>query len=212
MIKINLLGVAPPPTAAAAGAPATRTFQITIFVGSLVVCFAIVGVFYRFWSGEVAQLQKSLKQEQSRESELAGVKAQNDRYQQHLKDLETRINTIQALQSSRVGPVEFMTALSNVVNRTRDLYLFTVSPQGGRLVMRGQSESVDSMANFLSSLKSSGYFDDVQLRQFYEDDQENRLSFKFSLDCVYKPLTAAAAAAPTGTPASTATPGRRGGM
>ena len=32
------------------------------------------------------------------------VKAQNEKYQQRLKDLETRINTIQALQNSRVGP------------------------------------------------------------------------------------------------------------
>jgi len=37
---------------------------------------------------------------------------------QRLKDLETRINTIQALQNSRVGPVELMRTIGNMVNKT----------------------------------------------------------------------------------------------
>ena len=56
------------------------------------------------------------------------VKAQNDKYQERLRDLETRINTIQALQNSRVGPVELMSALGNIVSKTNDIYLYTLTP------------------------------------------------------------------------------------
>jgi Tfp pilus assembly protein PilN len=200
MIKINLLGVAPPPTRAAAGPPATRTFQVLTFVGALVVSFAIVGIIYKVWSSAVTELEQRLKQEKLRQAELAQVKAQNERYQQRLQDLETRINTIQALQNSRVGPVELMSALGNEVNRTSQLYLYTMTTQGDRVVLRGQSGSVSSMADFLSYLKKSAYFDDVQLRQFYQDDQYNRLNYKFSLDFLYKSSTQAGTAAQPAAP------------
>ena len=46
MIKINLLGVAPPPSkvSSVGGPPAPKATQVMIFVGALVVCFGIVGV------------------------------------------------------------------------------------------------------------------------------------------------------------------------
>jgi len=196
MIKINLLGVAPPPMKAAPGPPATRPFQVLTFVGALIVSFAIVGVVYRIWSNQIAELEKKSKQENVRQTELATVKSQNERYQQHLKDLETRINTIQALQNSRAGPVEMMTALGDVINRTSDVYLYTVSPTADRLVLKGQSGTVDSMANLLAYMKSSGYFDDVQLLQFYQDDQHSHLTYKFTVDCLVKSPNATVAAAP----------------
>ncbi len=196
MIKINLLGVAPPPIKAVTGPPATKAFQALTFVGAVIVSFAIVGIIYKIWSNQIADLEKKSKQEKIRQTELAMVKSQNERYQQHLKDLETRINTIQALQNSRVGPVEMMTALGNVINRTSDVYLYTVSPTADRLVLKGQSGTVESMANLLAYMKRSGYFDDVQLQQFYQDDQHNRLTYKFTLDCLVKSPTATVAATP----------------
>jgi Tfp pilus assembly protein PilN len=211
MIKINLLGVAPPPTKAAPGPPATKVFQAVTFVGALIVSFAIVGVIYKIWSNQVAELEQRLKQEKIRQSELAGVKAQNEKYQQRLKDLETRINTIQALQNSRVGPVEMMSTLGNVVNRTSDVYLYTLAPAADRILLKGQSGTVDSMANFLGYLKNSGYFQNVQLQQFYEDDQHARVNYKFTMDCLFKSptgaVTAPAPAAPQGAaPHGTAPP------
>ena len=52
--------------------------------------------------------------------------------------------------------------------------------------LKGQSGTVDSMANFLAFLKNSGSFDDVQLEQFYQDDLHERLAYKFALSCEFK--------------------------
>jgi Tfp pilus assembly protein PilN len=212
MIKINLLGVAPPPTPTAEGPPATRAFQVGVFVGALVVSFAIVGLVWKMWSSTVADLDRKVKLEQVREQELKAVKNQNDQYQARLRDLEQRINTIQTLQAGRVGPVEEMTALGDVVNRVSDLYLFTVVSQGDRMVLNGQTASVESMANFLSSLQKSAYFEDVQLRRFFQDNLRSQLSYKFTLDMIYKSPTAAPAAGQTTPPAGAAAPARRAGM
>jgi Tfp pilus assembly protein PilN len=190
MIKINLLGVAPPPTRTSpAGPPAAKATQVIIFVGALIICFGLVWVFYMVWSSQIKDLEKARAKEVSRQQELAVIKAKNLQYQKYLKDLETRINTIQALQNSRTGPVELMTALGNIVSRTNDVYLYSLTPNGDALTLKGQSGTVDSMANFLSYLKRSGSFDEVHLDQFYQDDQHERVTYKFAVSCQFKSPT-----------------------
>jgi Tfp pilus assembly protein PilN len=188
MIKINLLGSEKPKPIgpSGGGSPAPKAMQVAIFVGALIICFGIVGVIYKIWSNQIADLEKRQSQEKIRQQELAVVKAQNEKYQQRLNDLETRINTIQALQNSRVGPVELMSALGNIVNRTNDVFLYTLIPAGDRIQLKGQSNTVDSVANFLSFLKNSGSFDAIQLEQLYQDDVKEHLTYKFQLSCQFK--------------------------
>ncbi len=71
---------------------------------------------------------------------------------------------------------------------------------GGTLIHYSQPSGDDA------ALKRSTSFNDVQLRQYWEDDVANRLAYKFNLDCVYKPPVTTPAAAPP------AAPGRRAGM
>jgi Tfp pilus assembly protein PilN len=207
MIKINLLGVARP-AARPAAPPPTAARQALIFVASLIVAFAVVGFIYRYWTSEIDKLNMRYAEEQREAERLKQIRLENQRYLQQRQQLESRINTIQTLQNSRVGPVDFMTALGNVVNRSNDLYLLTVTPEGGRVGIRGQSNSVESVANFIANLKNSGSFEDVQLRQYFQDDQQNRMSFKFHLDCAYK---LPSAAPPAAQPAAAA-PGRQAGL
>ena len=207
MIRINLLGVARP-MAKPAAAPPTAARQALIFVASLLAVFAVVGFIWRYWTTEINRLNQEYAKQQIEAERLKQIRAENLRYVQQRQQLESRINTIQTLVNSRVGPVDFMTALGNVVNRSSDLYLMTVTPEGARVVIRGQSNSVESIGNFVASLKNSGRFDEVQLRQYFQDDQHDRLSFKFQLDCVYKlPSAAPAAVQP-----AAAAPGRQAGM
>ena len=172
-----------------------------MFVGALIIGFGIVGVIYKIWSSEIAGLTAARSKQRIRQQELAVVKGQNDKYQQRLRDLETRINTIQALQNSRTGPVELMAALGNIVNKTDDIFLFTVAPAGDRVELRGQSGSVDTMTSFLGFLKDSGTFDDVQLEQFYQDDYKDRLAYKFTLNCGFRALTQGTSPKAGGAPA-----------
>jgi Tfp pilus assembly protein PilN len=212
MIKINLLGIARPTAARAPSAPLSAVQQALIFVGAAVVAFAVVGFFYTYWSRQITALEQRLKKAKAEQARLAAIQAENQRYNQRLKELEDRINTIQMLQQSRLGPVDLMTALANTVNRTSDLYLLTAGMEGNRLAIRGQANSVESIANFISALKEAKGFSDVQLRQYYQDDQHNRTTYKFNIDCAY---TVAPAAVPAGAAAAPAPPpaaARRAGM
>jgi Tfp pilus assembly protein PilN len=213
MIKINLLGVtAPKPkekAKAKAAAPVSMAVQLGSLVAALLVSFGIVGLFYLIWNRSIDNLRVELKKQQAEQLRLAAIRQENARYEQERQLLEQRIRTIQMLQSNRVGPTEFMNALSNVVNKTTsDLYLFSVGPQADRVVIHGQAGSANSVATLMSSMQASGYFEDVQLRQFYEDDLESLVTYKFNMDCAVKSASAAAAAppAPAGGGARVATP------
>jgi Tfp pilus assembly protein PilN len=181
-----------------------------MFVGALIISFGIVGVIYKVWTNQIADLQQRRNKEKLRSAELAVVKSQNEKYQQRLKDLETRINTIQALQNSRTGPVELMSALGTVVNRTSDIFLYTMTPAGDHFQLKGQSSTVNSMANFIAFLKNSGTFENVNLDQFYQDDLRDRLTYKFTLNCEFKTPTGgispSAGGAPTPPAATGSTP------
>jgi Tfp pilus assembly protein PilN len=213
MIKINLLGIAKP-VAQAAGPAEGIAPEAIIIPGALFVVLALIAGFV-FWyvNGQITGLRTELAKQQREKARLAGIMEQNKLYEARLNQLQLRINTIQTLQNSRVGPVEMMHVLGLLANRSNNLYLLSVSNNAGRLVMNGQASSTDAIANFIGSLQRSGSFDDVQLRKSYEDDLNKHLSFKFNLDCVFKQTTTGTPTPPAGQkPGSPAPPPRRAGL
>ena len=205
-IKINLLGLAAPkPKAKPAAAPAQKSMlPVWIFLGTFVVSFGIVGLLYLIWNGSIAKLNGELKKQQVEQTRLVAIRQENARYEGTRAQLEQRVKAVQLLQTNRLGPTEFMSVMGDVVAKTpTDLFFASVAHEGGRVTIQGQAGSANSVATLLALLKNCGYFDDVQLRQFYEDDKPNLVNYKFNLDCSYKPpsgattLTQASAAAAT---------------
>ena len=189
MIKINFLqegGVqAAGGEPAATGLPPAR--DTAIILASLLVACALTGSLYWFWNRQLNRLSRDLAAEQREATRLAAIQAENQRFQQRVSEAQRRLEMVRNLQTQRVGPVALMNALGELVNRTTGLYLLMAKAEGGRLVIQGQSDSVEAIVNFIAVLRHSGSFADVQFHQFFQDDQEKRLSFKFNLDCVYQP-------------------------
>ena len=192
MIKINLLGITPGPgPQQGPGTPVTALRQVLYFVVGAVVSGIIVFFFWAYWSRDINKLDAQIAKEVIEQTRLKNIQAENQRYLAQRQQLERRIDTIQTLINGRSGPVDLMINMGNIVNKAEDLYVLTMTPDGARVSVKGQANSVQSIANFITNLKAAGVFQDVQLRQYYQDDQFSRLSFKFNLDFVYKPLTPA---------------------
>jgi Tfp pilus assembly protein PilN len=189
MMKINLLGQEAPESRLAVGSSESAR-QVLVFVVSLAVCMTTVGFVYYYWNHQITQAQATLAREQIRQKELASVRAQNQDYQRQLKTLEERIQTVQKLQARRQGPVDLMEALGDSVNQTQDLYLLQVTPEGELLHIRGEAGRVPAIARFIKALVGSPRFTDVKLKQYYQDNQNERVNFKFNLDCSYVPPSA----------------------
>ena len=213
MIRINLLGVTKP-VARAAGPSEGMAPEAIIIPGVLFVVLALLaGGVWWYLNSQIDGLNKRYATAQREQARLATIREQYKNYEAQLNQLQLRINTIQTLQNSRTGPVELMHVLGLLANRSNDLYLLTVNTTGGRLVLTGQANSTDAIANFVGALQRSDTFDDVQLRQSAEDDQGKRVSFKFNLDCVFKQSAPETTTVPAGQPVTPPAPApRRAGL
>ena len=156
-------------------------------LASLVICLAVVGLIYWISNYKINQLNSQIAVERQEAARLAGIQAQNVKYQGQLAQINEHIQLIQTLEQSRTGPQALMAQLGNAVNRTNGLYLLSVDASKDRLAIHGQSDHVNAIADFIATLESLQSFNDVQLRQVFEDDQSSRVSFKFDLDCLYRP-------------------------
>ncbi|MHB8653701.1 MAG: PilN domain-containing protein [Terriglobia bacterium] len=215
MIRINLLGVTKPVARTSGAGPSEGMAPEAIIIPGvlLVVLGLVAGFVWWYWSSQIDALNKRYVAAQREQARLAGIMEQNKIYEARLNQLQQRINTIQTLQSSRTGPVELMHVLGLLANRSNDLYLLTVTTTGGRLVLTGQANTPDAIANFIGALQRSDTFDDVQLRQSIEDDKDKRVSFKFNLDCVFKQTAPETATAPGAQPVTPPAPApKRAGL
>lgn len=156
-------------------------------LASLVICFGVVGLLYWSSNHKITQLNAQIAAERQEAVRLAGIQAENTKYQGQLAQINDHIQLIQTLEQSRTGPQQLMALLGNAVNRISGLYLLSVDASQNRLAIHGQSDYVNGIADFIATLESLQSFNDVQLRQVFEDDQNSRVSFKFDLDCLYKP-------------------------
>ncbi|MGH9398067.1 MAG: PilN domain-containing protein [Terriglobia bacterium] len=160
---------------------------------ALVVCFGLVGLMYWRSSHSLAVLNRQMTVEKMEASRLAALEAQNKRYQSQLGEIDQHIDVIQTLEKGRTGPRDLMALLGSAAGRVNGLYFLTVDTQKGRLNIHGQSDDADAVANFIAALEDAGSFSDVELRRVFEDDRYTKVSFKFDLDCLYKPPVDAAA-------------------
>ena len=96
--------------------------------------------------------------------------------------LQQRIGIIEQLQRNRTGGQELLDALANTVSRTDTLWLTSLDRKGDALTVTGMAGSINAVANFITELKHSGYFDQVEIKQSAQDDKDPTVqTFNFTL-------------------------------
>lgn len=198
MIRINLIQT---PAAEVEGKSADSTGlrgQKAFYpLLALVVCFACVGLFYWLSTRSITVLTHQMGVERREAARLQALEVQNKSYQAELEEINQHIDVIQELQQRRTGPRNLMALLGGATNRVNGLYLLSVDTSKGRLDIQGRSDNADALANFITALEGESSFSNVELHSLFEDDRYSRVSFKFDLDCLYKPpVDVAASTAP----------------
>jgi Tfp pilus assembly protein PilN len=133
-----------------------------------------------------------------------------DNFEKQKAVLQQRIGVIEGLQRNRTGGQELLEAIANTVSRTDTLWLTTVDRKGDSLTINGSAGSINAVANYITQLKRSGYFQSVEILESHQDDTNKAVEiFNFSLTAQFG-LTQSASAAPAagGAPAPGATPAK----
>jgi len=207
MIRINLLGQQRPkaarrPVDTGAALPA-------VFIGAGVVLGGLVlGYLFFSYQSQLTQENNRIKQLTAQKTELQTIKQQVEFFEQEKKILQVRVETVEKLQRDRTGGQELLDMIANTVSRTENLWLSDMTRKGNTLNIVGSSASINSVANFITAMKRSGYFQKVEIDETKQEDKQNVETFTFKLNAEISPP--AAQTKPASAPAQNAVPAKKG--
>jgi len=198
MIRINLLGQARP-KAAKQTVPLEATVQILLFGAAVVVAAVVLVVVYISQSRQLDQTKARIRELQSEKTSLQQIKSQVDQFESQRAVLQQRIDVIETLQKNRSGAQDLLQMVANTVVRVDALWLTSINRNGDSLDIEGEAGSINAVANFITELKRSGYFTNVEIKDAKENDIRPSVeTYGFSMSVVIAPQ-------PNGAPATQAT-------
>jgi type IV pilus assembly protein PilN len=208
MIRINLLGQTRPKTARRPVDTGAAMPLVFIGAGILLGCLFLF-YFYHSWQTQLNEENARIKQLQSQKTELEQIKLQVEAFEKQKQVLQQRVSTIEQLQRDRTGGQEFLDQVANTVSRAENLWLISLSKKGNAITMDGAAASINSVANFITALKRSGYFQNIEIKESKQDEKNTAVqTFLFTIDAEIapngpeatpqaKPASAPAQSAPT---------------
>jgi Tfp pilus assembly protein PilN len=205
MIRINLLGRTRP-KAARTTVPLEATLQFVLLGIALVVSLGALYGHYLLLNRENTTVVAHIQKQTAEKARLEQLKQQVDNFEKQKAVLQQRIGVIEGLQRNRTGGQELLEAIANTVSRTDTLWLTSVDRKGDGLTINGSAGSINAVANYITQLKRSGYFQTVEIKESHQDDSNKSVQiFIFSLTAQFGlPQTAGAAPSTTGAAAPAA--------
>ena len=212
MIRINLLGRTRP-KATRTTVPLEATLQYVLLVAALAVSCGALWVHWGLLDRENTKIVAHIQKQTGEKARLEQLKQQVDNFEKQRAVLQQRIGVIEGLQRNRTGGQELLEAIANTVSRTDTLWLTSVERKGDGLTINGSAGSLNAVANYITQLKRSGYFQTVEIKESHQDNSDKAVQiFVFTLTTQFGlPQSGGAAPAPTGTaaPAANAPPAAR---
>jgi type IV pilus assembly protein PilN len=217
MIRINLLGQIRP-KASRRQVDTGSALPLIFIIAGLTFGIVVLGVLFYNYQKQLAAENNRIKVLQAQKADLENIKQQVESFDRQKAVLQQRVNTIEQLQRDRTGGQDLLDMVANTVSRTENLWLTTMTRKGSSLTIEGSSASVNAVANFITALKRSGYFQKVEIKETKQDEKSTAVqTFNFQLSAEITPpqvgVTAPSQARPANTPAKTApatAPGKKG--
>jgi len=219
MIRINLLGQNRPkasrrPVDTGAALP-------LVFIGAGILLGGLFLLyFYHSWQSQLSDENSRIQKLQAQKTNLEQIKQQVEAFDKQRQVLQQRVDTIEKLQRDRTGGQELLDQVANTVSRAENLWLISLTKKGTSLTFDGAAASLNSVANFITALKRSGYFQKVEIKESKQDDLNTSVqTFKFTINAEIAPNTPPAsgttpqakpASAPAGSAPAASAPAKKG--
>jgi type IV pilus assembly protein PilN len=160
-----------------------------LFVGAgLAVGVIVLGFLFYSWQRQLNTENRTIKQLQAQKTDLENIKLQVEAFDKEKEVLQQRVSTIEQLQRDRTGGQDLLDMVANTVSRTENLWLTTMIRKGNNLSIEGSSASINAVANFITALKRSGYFQKVEIKETKQDDKVTGVeTFNFQLSADIAP-------------------------
>jgi type IV pilus assembly protein PilN len=186
MIRINLLGQLRP-KASRRPVPLGSALPTVLVGAGILFGLAILTFYYFTLQKDLGQAQDRIKQLRAQKTDLEQIKQQVEAFDNERRVLQQRVAVIEQLQRDRTGGQELLDMVASTVSRTENLWLTSMTRKGGSLAIEGAAASVNSVANFITQLKRSGYFQKVEIKETKQDEKNaavQTFTFQLSADIV----------------------------
>jgi type IV pilus assembly protein PilN len=185
MIRINLLGRTRP-KATRTTVPLEATLQYALLAIALVVSGGALYGHYLLLDRENTKIVAHIQKQMGEKARLEQLKQQVDNFEKQRAVLQQRISVIEELQRNRTGGQELLEAIANTVSRTDTLWLTSVERKGDALTIDGSAGSINAVANYITQLRRSGYFQTVEIKESHQDESNKTVQiFLFTLTATF---------------------------
>ncbi len=194
MIRIDLRGLPKPKKgrrAAAAAAPefgaAEGPNKVVLLVVALVLAAGPTGGAMWYLDREAKKIEEQTAAADRELKALLQVKTRVEQKQKLVDTYRTRVKVIDQLRSNQAGPVNLLSTIGDTVNKTEAVWLGAMKDEGSQIAVEGVAMSHSAVANLITNLKKTGYFQNVELKETIQDEQAKELDlFNFVLACEKK--------------------------
>jgi Tfp pilus assembly protein PilN len=169
MIRINLLGQTRPKTTKQS-VPIQNGLPIILGIAAVVIAGIVLFTMYLSQKKQLDDTNTRIAALKVEKASLQQIKQDVDRFEDQKKALQTQIDVIEGLQKNRTGAQELLQMVANTVVRVDQLWLTSLDRNGDSLAIGGEAGNINSVANFMTQLKRSGYFDKIEIQEAKEDD------------------------------------------
>ena len=142
---------------------------------------------------EAKLLDEQVKAKTAEKAELAQIQIEYETRARRKELLLARINVIEALKAQQSGPVLLLGTLASAVSSTDQLWLTGFDKKGAIVSVSGVALSMKAVADFMTRLKSSNTFKDVDLKETTQVTNQDFASFTFTVQTEMAPPTPAPA-------------------
>jgi Tfp pilus assembly protein PilN len=182
MIRINLA----PPSVKKGGGFAIPSFNLGMLFGGIAVLLVLVlGIWWWSLSAEIRRLNAEIAQNKKEADRLKVVIAEGQRYQRDSMLLERRLNAIKLAARNQTRPVYLLDAVLDTL--PKDLWLTRMEEKGTQLKFAGSAYSATALSDFMSNLKASGKFKDVDIVDAKQDLNKSPRLITFEVVTRFEP-------------------------
>jgi type IV pilus assembly protein PilN len=193
MIRINLL-----PVRVSKKATAGKQ-QIVLFVVLIVAAYVANFLWAQSRASELKARVQKVQKTREEIVQLDRIIGEVKNINQQQAALREKLDILAGLKASRSGPVRVMDALASLTPKR--LWITKLDEKGGAAIITGLAATFDDVSNFMSALKGSPQFANVELTktaaaQAAAGRRSELVDFTLNLQIQYAPQKPAVAAAP----------------
>jgi type IV pilus assembly protein PilN len=175
MIRINLL-----PVRQAKKKEQGRQ-QLVLLAGVFVLAVALSALWWWSTSSTLAEKKAQVARRQSEIQQLEKIIGEVNNINKEKKAVEEKLAVLEKLKKGRTGPVKVMDALATLMPKRA--WLISLEEKGGRVTLKGGAVTNEDLADLISELKKSPFFQGPTLKKAVQRGDKGQKFIEYEIGC-----------------------------